>query len=114
MFVVDRYGQTVFFPRFARAHGYIVLDPKDKRKLEIFSLSFIWISVFLIVLILPLLILYGDSSLCTGGIFGILPGWFLLQFLILQAITKHLPVHPMSYKEIVLDNLSSDDEAPET
>ena len=52
----------------------------------------------------------GGVFLCVGTFFGVPANWLVLYSLIVDAVTKKLSVYPLSYKDLILDNISSDDE----
>ncbi len=113
--ITDKHDQTVFFPWRTRGKGYILISPKIRRRIEIFLLGFILVSAFLIILLPILLLLLGNFWICTGILFVVLINWLVVYFLIVEMIIKSLPAHPLSYKEIILENLEDEyEEAPET
>jgi hypothetical protein len=114
VFLIDKRGQTVFFPWRKGGKGYIVPDVETRRRLNVLLSGFNWISIILgfLVIISPsfLLSIQGGNLLCIGTFIGVPVNWLVLYFLIVEAITKRLSVYPLSYKDIILDNISSDDE----
>jgi len=91
-----------------------VPDLETRRKLNILALCFIWggfLFPFLVFFLSVLVVLLrGSYYLCIGIFIGVPVNLFVLYFLIVEAVTKNLSVYPLSYKELILDNLSSDDE----
>ena len=114
-FVTDKHGQTIFFPWRRRGKGYVVPDLETKRKLSALSLGFLW-GIFLFpLLIIVFLSLFSllkirSDFICVSIFIGVPVNLLVLYYLIVEAITKKLSVYPLSYKELILDNLSSDDE----
>jgi hypothetical protein len=112
-FVTDKHGQTIFFPWRRRGKGYIVPDLETKRKLNILALGFIW-GIFLfpfLILLLSILVLFlrWNYYVCIGIFVGVPANLFVLYYAIVDAATKNLTVYSMSYRDLILDNLSSDD-----
>ena len=99
--IIDKHGQTVFFPWLIRGKGYVVPDPDAKRKLNLFLSSSTWMFILLGILVLFL------PSFSFLAFIGILIVWLILYFLFVKAITKNLSVYPLDYKELILDNISS-------
>jgi len=115
-FVNDKYGQIVFFPWSIRGKGYLVSDSKTEKRLKVISSVFIRASILLAFLVpissLFLLSMQGGFFLCIGTLLGVPINWVVLYFLIVDAFTKDLSVYPLSYKELILDNISSYDDDP--
>jgi hypothetical protein len=99
--IIDKRGQTVFFPWLIRGKGYVVPEPETKRRLDILLSSSIWMFILLGILVLFL------PSFSFFAYIGVLIIWLVLYFLFVEAITKSLPAYPLSYKELILDNISS-------
>jgi len=91
-----------------------VPDLETRRRLNVLSLGFLWglfLFPFLVLFLSVLaLLMHGGYYLCISIFIGVPVNLLVLYFLIVEAVTKNLSVYPLSYKELILDNLSSDDE----
>ena len=106
IFVVDKRGNTVFFPWGTKKQGYLIKDIRIIPKVK----SFYYLS-FLISLAIPLAMAprLNNFWMSAGVICVCLGGWFFAYYLYTVKITKPLRIFRKSYKEIVLEKLEPDE-----
>jgi len=109
-FIIDKHGQIVFYPWRPAGKGYVVPNDETRRRLNKLIIGFIWTAIFLIALAIFALSTFGGYFICISTFFGVPANLLVLYFLIVEVVTKNLSVYPLSYKDLILDNISSDDE----
>ena len=108
--VIDKNGETIFFPWHSKGKGYILGNSTKKRRVENFLTGYFWIS-FVAIIFSPFLALVFENLLLYFGVcFSVAINWLFLYFLVVEVITQKLPVYKLSYKETVLEKLTSDDD----
>ena len=108
-FVTDKHGQIIFFPWGRRSKGYILKNKKSKSRIESF-----YTGLFLFYLIVTIYFSYQTESLVSIAIYIFiwLPTYLLIWYLYARNITKALLAAEGSYKDIVLEKITSDANQP--
>ena len=106
MFVVDKRGKMVFFPWGGNKQGYYLKAKGLAAKIKKFYISsfFVYLVVFLVATSF-----FHDFWGIIGAMFISSAGWYLVYYLYASRIVKSLSVVNATYKDIVLENLETED-----
>jgi hypothetical protein len=110
MFVVDKHGDTLFFPWGSRHKGYVLNDLALQEKIsKFYSVSF---TIYLFTMCL-LFAIFFRSGWFIGIIFIWAACFLFIYSLYINRITKSLSSANASYVDILLDKIVPDEEEAE-